>query len=283
MWLSGLALHHFRMAGYAALCGAILAGCVWYFAAHKWDRTAERWYARLSALLAAAWLWLAAWLGPLGGFVTAIVLASLLAAGTGTWGFFWWRHHRPRGQRKRARLVAECDAWWQSHCWNWNLAGSQVTDAHLSGVTLRMRIQGLAGRHSYQHFAQALHLIESAAEGHADVGLVRVAAVKGHPSQVDLFLKKENPLREDVDYDMSIAPQSVHQPAPFSKLETGTWKMTSLRKNRFTNGETRSGKSNDLLVGLANLSGCPDGRAVLIDLKGGRSARPVLQAAAAST
>ena len=115
--------------------------------------------------------------------------------GSAAWGFFWWQHKRPRGQRKRARLIAECDAWWQSHCWAWNLAGSQVTDAHLSGVTLRMRIRDLAGRHSYQYFQQALHLIESAAEGHADVGLVRIAAVKGHPSQVDLFLKQENPLR----------------------------------------------------------------------------------------
>jgi len=281
MWLAALTLHRFRAAGYTALCGAILAACVWYFAAHKWDRNAERWYARLSAALATAWLWLAAWLGPLGGSATAIVLASVLAAGCGAWGFFWWKHHRPRGQRKRARLVAECDAWWQSHCWNWNLAGSQVTDAHLSGVTLRMRIKGVAGRHTLDHFRQVIPLIESAAEGRADIGLVRVAAVKGHPSEVDLFLKQENPLREPVEYDASLAPRSVHDMAPVGKTETGGWKMLPQRVNCFVIGMTRSGKSNHLLVRLAGLSGCPDDRQILIDLKGGRSARPVLQAGCA--
>ena len=281
LWLAGLILYQFPAAGIVALCGVILAGCVWFFADSKWDRPAERWYARLSAILSALWLFLAAWLGPLSGVGVSVVLASVLAVGSAAWGFFWWQHKRPRGQRKRARLIAECDAWWQSHCWAWNLAGSQVTDAHLSGVTLRMRIQGLAGRHSYQYFQQALHLIESAAEGHADVGLVRIAAVKGHPSQVDLFLKQENPLRETVEYDMGVAPQSVHDPAALGRAETGSWKMTSQRKNRFVIGATRTGKSNDLLTGLANLAGCRDGRAVLIDLKGGRSARPVLKGAAA--
>jgi len=57
--------------------------------------------------------------------------------------------------------------------------------------------------------------------------------------------------------------------------------MADLRVNRFTIGMTRWGKSNDLLVALANLSGCPDAVSVVIDLKGGRSARPVLAASAA--
>jgi hypothetical protein len=281
LWLSGLLLHHFRMAGYTAMAGAILAACVWFFAPHKWDRKAEQWYARLSASLAALWLWLAAWLGPLGTFIVAVTLASLLAAGTGTWGFLWWRHKRPRGQRKQARLVSQCDAWWQSHCWHWQLGGSVVIDAHLSGVTLRMRVRGLPGRHSLQHFMSALHLIESAAEGHADIGLVRIAKVPGKPSEVDIFFKQENPLREEVEYDLSIAPQSVHSPAAIGRAETGSWKMLPLRANCFIIGMTRSGKSNHLLVRLAQLSGCPDGRPIVIDLKGGRSARPVLKAACA--
>lgn len=281
LWLAGLILHHFRMAGYTAIAGVILAACVWFFAPHKWDRPAERLYARASAALGACWLWLAAWLGPLGSGVLAIVLASLLAAGTGTWGFFWWRHRRPRGQRKQQRLVSQCDAWWQSHCWHWQLGGSQVIDAHLSGVTLRMRVRGLPGRHSLQHFTSALHLIESAAEGHSDIGLIRIAKVPGKPSEVDIFFKQENPLREDVEYDLGIAPQSVRSPAAIGRSETGSWKMLPLRANCFIIGMTRSGKSNHLLVRLALLSGCPDARPVVIDLKGGRSARPVLKAACA--
>ena len=287
MWLAGLLLHHFRAGAYALTCGALLAACVWFFAPHKWTKGdgtpqwREVWYARLSTVLGASWLSIAALAGPLGGFIIPVALASALTAGGVAWGYFWWQHKRPRGMRKRNKLIAECDAWWQSHCWNWNLAGSQVIDAHLSGVTLRMRIQGLAGRHSHQHFEQSLHLIESAAEGHADVGLVRIAKVKGHPSQVDLFLKRENPLRETVEYDMSVAPQSVHEMMAIGRSETGAWKMLPVRANCFVIGMIRSGKSNHLLVRLAALAGCRDGRAIVIDLKGGRSTRPVLRSGCA--
>ena len=287
MWLAGLILHHYPVAGVVALCGAFLSASVWFFAPHKWTkdgtepRWPEVWYARLSVTLASLWLFLAAWLGPLGGFVTAIVLASTLAAGTGTWGFLWWRHKRPRGQRKRDRLIAQCDTWWQSYCWRWNLGGSFVKDAHLSGVTLRVRVKGLAGVHTLHHFRQSIALIESAAEGHADIGLVRIEPVKGYPSEVDIFLKRENPLRGVIEYDMSLAPRSVHEPAPIGKSETGAWKMLPQRVNCFIIGMTRSGKSNHLLVRLAGLSGCRDDRQILIDLKGGRSARPALKAGCA--
>jgi len=281
LWIAGVALHAFpKAAEFAILAAAVITACVWFFAPHKWDRPAEQWYARLSALLVFVWLVLVLLLDPLRSPAAAI-LAGLLAAGTAAWGFFWWRHHRPRGQRKRARLTAECDAWWQSHCWTWNLAGSQVIDAHLSGVTLRMRIRGLPGRHTLDHFRQVISLIESAAEGHADIGLVRVAAVKGHPSEADLFLKKENPLREPVEYDLSVAPQSVHEMMAIGRSETGAWKMLPVRANCFVIGMIRSGKSNHLLVRFAALSGCRDGRGFVIDLKGGRSARPVLRSGCA--
>ena len=288
LWLAALLLHHLHLAFYMVpLCGALLAGSVWFFAPHKWrnadgsPRWAEVWYARLSASLGALWLWLASLLGPLGGFVIPVVLASVLTAGCGAWGYFWWQHKRPRGMKKRQRLVAQCDAWWLTHCHHWNLHGSHVIDAELSGVTLRIRVRGLAGRHTLQHFRQAIPFIESAAEGQADIGMVRVEPVKGKPSEVDIFLKQDNPLRGKVDYDMDLAPRSVHELAPLVWLETEKWLMFSLRKNRFVNGESRSGKSNDLLVGLAYLSGCLDARPVVIDLKGGRSARPVLKACAA--
>ena len=286
LFASGLLLHVTHSARYAAIAGAAIAAAVWYFAPHKWTKASgepqhrEVWYARLSAVLAAAWLWLAAWLGPAAG-MPGLVLACVLAAAGSTWGWFWWRHKRPRGQKRQERLTSACDAWWQSHCWNWNLHGSRVIDAELKGVTLRMRVKGIGGRHTLQHFRQVIPLIESAAEGQADIGLVRVEPVKGYPSQYDIFLKKENPLRGVVDYDPEIAPQSVHELAPFGRMETGDWKMVSMRVNRFTIGMTRWGKSNDELVFIAHLSGCPDARFVLIDLKGGRSARPVLKSGTA--
>jgi hypothetical protein len=280
LWLAALGLRLGHAIPYALACGALLAACVWFFAPHKWDRAAEQWYARLSAVLGAGWLVTAAWLGPVNG-MPGIILASVLVAGCGAWGFFWWRHKRPRGQKRQERLVAACDAWWVSYCHLWNLHASHVIEADLRGVTLRIRVKGIQGRHTLLHFRQAVPGIESAAEGQADIGMVRVEPVKGKPSQVDIFLKQQNPLREPVEYDMDLAPRSVHDLAPAGRKETGSWKMASLRRNRFTIGETRSGKSNDLLVGIANLSGCPDARIVLIDLKGGRSARPVLKSGAA--
>jgi len=280
-WLAALLLHHFRAGWYVLACGLLLSACVWYFADHKWDRPAERWYARLSACLGAGWLSAAAAIGPLHGFIISVTLAAVLVAGCIAWGIPWWHHKRPRGMKKRARLVAQCDAWWQSHCWNWDLGGSIATDAQLSGVTLRIRIKGQAGRHTLQHFRQAIPLIESAADGHADIGLVRVEPVKGHPSEVDIFLKQDNPLRETVEFDMSLAPRSVHDSAPIGRTETGGWKMLPLRANCFVIGMSRSGKSNHLLVRFAALSGCPDDRQILIDLKGGRSARPILRAGGA--
>jgi hypothetical protein len=275
LWLAALGLRLGHAIPYAMACGVLLAACVWFFAPHKWDRAAEQWYARLSAILGAGWLVTAAWLGPARG-MPGLVLAAVLAAGTGTWGWFWYRHKRPRGQKRTERLVAACDAWWLSYCHLWNLHSSHVIEAELRGVTLRIRVKGIQGRHTLQHFRQAIPGIESAAEGQADIGMVRVEPVKGCPSQVDIYLKRENPLRGVVEYDPEIAPQSVHDPAPFGRKETGDWKMTSMRVNRFTIGMTRWGKSNDLLVFIAHLSGCPDARFAIIDLKGGRSARPVL-------
>lgn len=287
MWLAGAAAHQAHVFRYVAFCGLVLAVCVWFFAPHKWTdgkgepRAKEVWYARLSIVAGVAWLSAAAALGPLSGTVPAAVLASLLAAGCIAWGIPWFWHKRPRGMKRQQRLIAQCDAWWQSHCWNWNLAGSRATDAELSGVTLRIRLRGLPGRHTLQHFRQAIPFIESAAEGQADIGLVRIEPVKGKPCEVDLFLKQHNPLRDTVAYDPEIAPQSIHDPAPFGRKETADWKMVRYRANRFTIGMTRWGKSNDLLLGVANMSGCPDARFILVDLKGGRSSRPVLKSGAA--
>ena len=40
---------------------------------------------------------------------------------------------------------------------------------------------------------------------------------------------------------MGVAPQSVHDPAALGRAETGSWKITSQRKNRFVIGATRTG------------------------------------------
>lgn len=267
----------------AAAVLATAAVMVWFFAPHKWTdasgkpRKGEVWYARLSALLAAGWLVTAACLGPAGG-IAGIVLASVLTAGTGTWGYLWWHHKRPRGQRKRDALIAKWDFWWQRHCWNWNLGGSAIVNVWLMGVTTKLELAGIAGTHTKAHVDQVLPLIESGLDGYVDVGRVRSEVVPGRPNHFYLYLKQANPLAEVVTYDMGLAPRSVRDLAPLGVSETGSWRMVPMLCNSFILGTTRSGKTNHLLVRVASLSGCRDDRQVLIALKGGRSARPVLEA-----
>ena len=275
VWLGGAAVHVFGLTMDVLIASLVAFAAIVLIGSAKWERKPELLYATASVVLLGAWLGLAGLFGPAHPWLV-IALLVLDAA----WGFFWWRHKRPRGQRKRAKRIAKWDAWWQSHCWHWNLGGSKVIDVWEMGLTTKARVAGVAGRHSIQHVNQVLHLIESGLDGIADIGMVRVETVKGHANWFDFHFKRENPLAHVVEYDPALAPRSVHEPYAQGMREVGSWNMLRLRCNRFVIGESRSGKSNDLLVGLAALTGCVDDWQILIDLKGGRSARPVLEAAA---
>jgi hypothetical protein len=293
LWLAGLGAHLAHIGGYIIVAGFISIVAVGFFAKSKWDRQPEQIFAVSSVTALFMWLSVAAvfgsgsikilrWHLPILGVFPDIVLTLFVTV----WGVAWWRHKRPRGHRRRQKLIAVWDEWWQSHCWHWNLGGTRVVGVWLMGVTTKVRVQGIPGRHSKQHFDQVMHLLESAADTHpdqdalADVGMIRVETVKGHGALFDLYFKRRNPLAGAVKFDLSLAPASVHEPFAQAMSETGEWAMKSPRRNRFTIGETRSGKSNDLLVAVAQLSGCLDDRQILIDLKGGRSARPLLEAGA---
>lgn len=286
MWAAGEIMHAFAVAPEAAIGGAVLAGSVWFFAPHKWTgkdgkpRRPEVRYARASAIGGASWLAATAWLGAASG-TPGEILSGLLVAGGIAWGAPWYFHKRPRGQRQRDRLLATWQNWWEFHAANWGLGGSHVIDAEEKGVTIRIRVQLWAGRQSEQDVRQVIPRIESGLEGAADAGMVRVERVKGNPSQVDLFFKRDDPLAEPVEWDPDLAPRSVHDAGLLGMDETGQWKRTPMRVNSFVNGATRAGKSNDLLVQVAQLDGCPDARTVLIDLKEGRSARPMIETGAA--
>lgn len=286
MWTAGEILHAAGWAAEAGAAGGVTAAAVWFFAPHKWTgsdgkpRMPEVWYARASAIAAGAWLPLAAALGASSGLPGEILGGTLLAGGT-AWGIPWWRHKRPRGMRRRQAMIARWDAWWQGHCAAWGLTGSRVIDAKESGVTIRIRVQLWAGRQSVQGVRGVVHLIESGLEDIVkESGRVRVDTVKGNLSQADLFFKRDNPLREVVEWDPALAPQSVHDKAVDGLAETGEWMFTPMRINGFVIGRTRSGKSNHLKLRIAQLTGCPDDRQVVIDLKGGRSGRPMIEAAA---
>ncbi|HMH94012.1 MAG TPA: hypothetical protein VK586_23400 [Streptosporangiaceae bacterium] len=283
-WTAGEIMHAYGMGGYAGIAGLVLAGSVWFFAPHKWTgkdgepRWPEVWYARLSAAALWLWLWGASSLGATAG-TDGEALGPLLLALSAAWGIPWYRHKRPRGMKKRERLLREWQAFWGGHAYAWGVGGSRVIEAEEKHVTVRLRIQLMPGRQSVQHVKGAVHLIESALEGMADIGMVRVQPVKGNPSQVDVFLKRENPLRDVIEWNPALAPRSVHDDAVLGVSETGDLVRAPMRTSAFVNGKTRSEKSNHLALRLAQLTGCPDDRQIVIDLKK-RSARPLLKASA---
>jgi hypothetical protein len=79
----------------------------------------------------------------------------------------------------------------------------------------------------------------------------------------------------EVGWDGALCPASVTALAPIGKDESGEWVFAPLLTNWFQIGRTRSGKSNELSTLLASWTGCADALPPwIIDLKGGRSARP---------
>lgn|GEM_PF-1453342 len=282
-WTAAEIMHANGTGSDAAYAGAALTAAVWWFAPHKWTRKdgtprmPEVWYARLSAVAGCGWLSAASLLGPVSGAGPG--LAGSLAVLSGAWGYFWWQHHRVRGTKDRERLLAGWQAWWAAHAPAWGVGGSRVIAAEEKPSQVRLRVQLVPGRQSFHSVKDAVHLIESALQGHSDIGMVRVEPVKGNPSQADVFMKRENPLREVIEWDPSLAPRSVHEDAVLGMSETGELVRVPQRTNAFVNGKTRSGKSNHLALRVVQLSGCPDSRQIVIDLKK-RSARPLLKSAA---
>lgn len=283
MWLAAYFVHAAHGAGYAAAALGVLAACVWVFAPHKWTDSKGRpqmrevWYARGSALGGGAWVAAAAQSGPAGS--ARIVLGCTLAVVCGAWGVLWWLHKRPRGHRRRRKLIGECDAWWQSYAFRWRLGGSRVIDAwQIGDVALKMRVKGRPGVHSFRDVQAVAHLIDSALQGAAPPGMARVEPDPRDASCWFLLIKREDPLDGDVEWDPTLVPASVTGLAPIAVREGGGWKMVSLRGGWFILGRSRSGKSNELSVLLAPLTEVPDAIVWLIDRKGGRSARPWLPA-----
>lgn len=280
-WTAAEIMHAYGLGSDAAFAGAAVAVSTWFYAPHKWTgkdgqpRRPEVWYARLTAAAFPAWLTAAAFLGPVSG--AGPELAGTLAVLSAAWGIPWYRHHRVRGLKQRERELRQWQAWWDGHAPAWGAGGSRVIDVEVKPSQVRLRVQLIRGRQSLMALRGALHLIESAAA--VDAGMVRVAAVKGDASQGDVFVKQENPLRDIVEWDPALAPSSVHEPAFRGLSEAGERVMVPQRVSAFVNGKTRSGKSNYEQVRIAELSGCADARAFVIDLKQ-RNARPLLKSGA---
>jgi hypothetical protein len=263
------------------VCGSV-AVVTWFKAPHKWSAeprwhgwqwTSEVIYSRATAIGAGGWLVLAAYAGVHGPQETT--LAVLGAA----WGVPFWLHKRPRGKRKRRRherRVARWNAWWQSHAAAWGAAGSGVVDVKDHGAMESLLVQLRGGRQSVATVRNIAPLLESALGGYVHHGMTRIEIVKSNPSQVWVHLKREDPLREVIPWDDSMCPDDITREGPLGLRETGTWLTTCLRSGFFILGRTRRGKSNELSVMLATATKCRNARVLLIDMKGGRSARPWL-------
>lgn len=246
--------------------GALLA--VHLKAPHKWDRAIEQWYARASAAAAGGWL-------------TAVSITGLnwpevaaLGAGALAWGFPFWHHKRPRGRRLQG-IVAIWDEWWRHYAVNWDLAGSEVIAVRTKGVIDTLRVQLPPGKKSVRDVEQMLHLLESALRGHVAPRMTRAEADPKDPSQILIHLKRKNPHNVEVKWDGELAPSSVSDLMPIGRGEDGQIVFAPMLQNWFVIGRLRSGKSNELSVFLASITGCRDAALPwIVDLKGGRSARP---------
>lgn len=253
----------------------------------KWHQS-RLWWARATCAGGCGWVSLAAYLGPAGP--DAPVLAGLLAVICTVWGIRYWRQHRPpREKRKRRRErrheqreLAHWDAWWHHYAGAWAVTGSRVTRVTHDDAQVILRIQLVPGVHVYEHLLGNERLIASALRDFAGgTGMVRIAEVTTDGSLADVYVKHVDPLGDFIEWQEELAPRSVHDPFPEGRMEGGRWRMARQRVNSFIVGTTRAGKTNGQLNRVACLSRCPDARSTVIDLKGNRSGRLVLRAAAA--
>lgn len=264
-----LAVPQYR--GYVLLGGALVAAGMYLHAPHRWDRKSEQWYARLSAAAAAGWL---ASVSLTGLTVWTWGALGVLAI---AWGIPWFWHKRPRRAAVAKGIAAEWNSWWIHHAAYFGVPGSGITEVTTRGATDTLTVQLWAGKQTAAQVDDARPLIESALRGYVRHGMVRVSR-NGNPSQALVHLKRANPLAKPLTWDPTAQPVTVTAMVPIGMSEDGDWLKAPLTVNWFIIGESRSGKSNQLSLKLAAITGCDDARVWLIDMKGGRAGRPWLPA-----
>ena len=267
----------------AGVIGAAASVTTWFTAPSKWSPeprikdwrwTSEIAYARSTVGGGTLWLFLAAIFGP-GQTWLEVMLGALCAA----WGGLFWWHKRPRDKRARRRherRVRDLNMWWQMHAPGWGAGGSGITDVRDHDGMESWLVQLWGGKQTIGTIKALIPLLESALAGYVHHGMSRPELNKANPSQVWIHLKREDPLREAIEWDDSMASGDITDPAALGVKETGGWLRESLRSGFFILGRTRWGKSNQLSVMLAKATKCRNARILLIDMKGGRAARPWL-------
>jgi hypothetical protein len=276
--VAGFVLAERRQHEGTIIAAVVAAGFTWFFAPHKWTddkgkpRAGEVWYARLSVLAAGAWLSVASWTGL--GLITGCVMAGLVLV----WGIFWFIHKRPRSKPGDRASVEEWNAWWQHHNRDWNLLGSAVAETSSKGNMDTLVIQLWRGRQTRRTVEDAVPLIESALGDYVRPGGVRADAHPHDSSKALVRIKREDPLAVAASWHPGMAISSITEPAPVGFTESAETMLQVLLANWFIIGASRTGKSNELSEFLASITGCPDARVWLVDMKGGRAARPWMPA-----
>jgi hypothetical protein len=101
-----------------------------------------------------------------------------------------------------------------------------------------------------------------------------------HAGDIMVYLSENDTLSETVPFRDKSVPKarSVNKPLAVGKTEAGDIATVMLRElHTLIVGVTGSGKSNLMNVIVAQLARCPDTLIWMIDMKGGRTARPWLQ------
>jgi hypothetical protein len=276
--VAGFALAAFRERTGTVTGSILVAACVWWFAPHKWTgrdgrpQVREVAYARLSVIAAGAWLSVASFTG------VTWIMAAVLGGVVLVWGVFWFVHKRPRASKADKAIVAEWHLWWQHHARQWSLHGSGITDVTSKGTMETLHVQLWKGHQTVRNVQDAADLVESALAGMVRPGMVRVDRHPQDASVALVRLKREDPLAVPSGWNPGMAISSVTEPAPLGFTEDGEIIRVRLTANWFIVGKSRWGKSNELSVMFSAITGTPDGLVWLIDMKGGRAARPWLPA-----
>lgn len=265
-------------------------------------------FTKASAAVAALWLDIAALYGPGAGpghLAEWMMLGAALA-----WGGWWHHRNRPSGgegepaapapvreretqgrdgaaaraaEEDMARRKAAKIEWWNTEIWgkhaaNWRLAGSKITDWHEHEGMESIAVQLVPGEQSWTRVQQIIPLLESALQGKVPYNRTTCVVDGADPSIAWLHLKCADPLNRIIPWDASLAPADITQPAPLALLDDGELLRDVLLASHFMIGRTGSGKTNELSVLYAAITGCHNSRLWLGDLKGGRSAIPWLPA-----
>jgi hypothetical protein len=251
--------------------GGAVGAVAWWAAPRALDREVEVLYARTVAIAVAVWLTAASIAGP----VHPVMFWALMLA-TGGLAWPWYRHKLSRPSVP-SPLQAEWAEQWQRIRDQLGLKESHVIgfkgDEDFAEITIK-----LANGQTYQD-AKAL------AENIASLLGMPARAIKIrdrrkiNASEITLVYTKVSTIDSVIKWQDAavLAPATLGNPAPLGKRETGDWKVVDLRGHWMIVGMSRAGKSNELHLLLAMITGTFDpatdepaeALVFFVDLKGG--------------